>query len=152
MLKLAYQHDRRARMPVLRKLRRERAASRLLRGSEVLALEQRQLNLEAGTLSLDPGQTKNGEGRMVILTSDLKLLLTAPVRALYRPATAGFPESMGDGPQKIGECRNAAPRSRADGGQKHGAGRCSALGGDETDRPPDRERLPPIRDRVAGRP
>ena len=34
---------------------------------------------------------------------------------------------MGDGLQKIGECRNAALRSQADGRQKHGAGRCSAM-------------------------
>ena len=43
--------------------------------SEVLSLELRQLDLEAGTLSLDPGRTKNGEGRIVALTPDLTLLL-----------------------------------------------------------------------------
>jgi hypothetical protein len=36
--------------------------------SEVVALEQCQLDLQAGTLALDPGQTKNGEGRLVMLT------------------------------------------------------------------------------------
>jgi integrase len=44
--------------------------------SEVLSLEQRQLDLQAGTLTLDPGQTKNGEGRVVRLTPELKVLLT----------------------------------------------------------------------------
>jgi len=47
--------------------------------SEVLALERRQLDLEAGTLRLDPGQTKNDEGRVVYLTPELKTLLGAQV-------------------------------------------------------------------------
>jgi site-specific recombinase XerD len=45
--------------------------------SEVLILERRQLDLEAGTLRLDPGQTKNEEGRLVYLTPELKTLLAA---------------------------------------------------------------------------
>ncbi len=55
--------------------------------SEVLALERRQLDLEAGTLRLDPGQTKNDEGRVVYLTPELKTLLggqVARVEALQR--------------------------------------------------------------------
>lgn len=44
--------------------------------SEVLPLERRQLDLEAGTLRLDPGTTKNDEGRVVYLTPELKSLLT----------------------------------------------------------------------------
>jgi integrase len=47
--------------------------------SEVLMVERRQLDLEAGTLRLDPGQTKNDEGRVVYLTPELKALLTAQV-------------------------------------------------------------------------
>ena len=35
--------------------------------SEVLALRRRHLDLEAGTLRLDPGTTKNDEGRIVYL-------------------------------------------------------------------------------------
>ena len=45
--------------------------------SEVLTLERRQLDLEAGTLRLDPGTTKNDEGRVVYLTPELKSLLAA---------------------------------------------------------------------------
>lgn len=45
--------------------------------SEVLALEKRHVDLDAGTLRLDPGSTKNDEGRVVYLTAELKRLLTA---------------------------------------------------------------------------
>jgi len=47
--------------------------------SEVLPLQRRQLDLEAGTLRLDPGATKNDEGRVVYLTAELKTLLAAQV-------------------------------------------------------------------------
>ena len=55
--------------------------------SEVLPLERRQLDLEAETLRLDVGETKNEDGRLVYLTPELKALLTAQVervRALER--------------------------------------------------------------------
>jgi integrase len=47
--------------------------------SEVLPLELRQLDLEAGTLRLDPGSTKNDDGRLVYLTAELAALLGAQV-------------------------------------------------------------------------
>ena len=47
--------------------------------SEVLALETRQLDLAAGTIRLDPGSTKNDEGRAVYRTPELAALLTAHV-------------------------------------------------------------------------
>lgn len=47
--------------------------------SEVLVLERRQLDLAAGTVRLDPGSTKNDEGRVVYLTRELIILLTAQV-------------------------------------------------------------------------
>jgi integrase len=55
--------------------------------SEVLALDLRHLDLVAGTLRLDPGMTKNDEGRVVYLTPELKAQLAAHVeriRALER--------------------------------------------------------------------
>jgi integrase len=65
---------------------------------EVLTLEQRQLDLAAGTLSLDHGATKNGEGRVVVLTADLVVLLIEQVnrvkaleRKLERIVPALFP-------------------------------------------------------------
>jgi integrase len=40
--------------------------------------------LKAGTLRLEPGTTKNGEGRLVYLTPDLKTLLAAQVERVDR--------------------------------------------------------------------
>ena len=47
--------------------------------SEVLALALRQVDLEAGTIRLDPGMTKNDDGRLVYLTPELTALLSAQV-------------------------------------------------------------------------
>jgi len=107
MLRLAYRHNKLARVPLFDKL--EEAAPRKgffedhqfqavmkrlpedlqvacqimrtfgWRKMEVLDLERRQLDLRAGTLTLDPGTTKNDEGRTVWVTPELKVLLTAQV-------------------------------------------------------------------------
>lgn len=45
--------------------------------SEILTREWRHVDLEAGALRLDPGETKNGEGCIVYLTPALKALLVA---------------------------------------------------------------------------
>jgi len=47
--------------------------------SEVLTLERRQLDLEAGTLRLDVGGTKNDDGRVVYLTAELEVALREQV-------------------------------------------------------------------------
>jgi integrase len=47
--------------------------------SEVFPLARRHLDLEVGTLRLDPGTTKNSEGRVVYLTPDLNALLAAQI-------------------------------------------------------------------------
>jgi integrase len=39
---------------------------------EVLPLTRSQVDLEAGTLRLEPGSTKNGDGRIIYLTPELK--------------------------------------------------------------------------------
>jgi integrase len=55
--------------------------------SEVLVLERPQLDLEAGTLRLDPGTTKNDEGRVAYITPDLARLLAEQlerIRAVER--------------------------------------------------------------------
>ncbi|OGL18222.1 MAG: hypothetical protein A3K12_09480 [Candidatus Rokubacteria bacterium RIFCSPLOWO2_12_FULL_71_19] len=70
--------------------------------SEVLPLERRHLDLKAGTLRLEPGTTKNGEGRVVYLTPELKVLLSAQVerveqlsRRLGRIIPSLFPHPKG---------------------------------------------------------
>ncbi|HEX5474971.1 MAG TPA: tyrosine-type recombinase/integrase [Vicinamibacterales bacterium] len=45
--------------------------------SEVLPLEWRQVDMEAGEVRLDPGSTKNGEGRVFPFTAELRALFTA---------------------------------------------------------------------------
>jgi hypothetical protein len=45
--------------------------------SEVFPLQRRHLDLKAGILRLDPGTTKNSDGRVVYLTMELKRLLSA---------------------------------------------------------------------------
>jgi integrase len=55
--------------------------------SEVLSLQLAQIDLEAGTLRLEPGQTKNDDARVVYLTPELKVMLVAQfarVRSLER--------------------------------------------------------------------
>jgi integrase len=47
--------------------------------SEVMTLDRRHLDLEAGTIRLDPGTTKNDEGRVVYMTPELKRQVTAQV-------------------------------------------------------------------------
>jgi integrase len=115
MLRLAYEHGKLARLPVIRKLKEaaprdgffERAQYEAVRRrlkpdlqaavaiayrfgwrmQEILGLERRQLDLEAGTLRLDPGTTKNDEGRLVYLTPELARLLAEQldrVRAVER--------------------------------------------------------------------
>ena len=49
--------------------------------SEVLPLEWRNVDLKAGTVTLDPGTTKNGEGRTIYLTTALRTLLEAQEKA-----------------------------------------------------------------------
>jgi integrase len=70
--------------------------------SEVLTLERRNLDLDAGTLRLDPGATKNDEGRLVYLTPDVKAMLAAQVervrqleRQMGRIVPALFPYLKG---------------------------------------------------------
>lgn len=43
--------------------------------SEVLNLEWRQVDFNAGTVTLDPGTTKNDQGRVFVMTAELRALL-----------------------------------------------------------------------------
>jgi len=106
MLKIAFENGKLMRMPVIRKLKEaaprqgffERDEFLAVRKhlsadlqvaatiaytfgwrtqSEVLTLERRQVDLKGGTLRLEPGATKNDDGRVVYLTPELRALLTA---------------------------------------------------------------------------
>jgi integrase len=52
--------------------------------SEVLPLQWRQVDLKAGEVRLDPGTTKNMEGRVFYLTAELKKLLSDQRKAANR--------------------------------------------------------------------
>lgn len=43
--------------------------------SEILTLQWRQVDLKAGTVRLDPGTTKNGDGRLFVVTPELRATL-----------------------------------------------------------------------------
>jgi integrase len=79
--------------------------------SEVLALELRHVDLEAGTLRLAPGTTKNDDGRVgFYLTPELKALLRAQVervRAAERKSARIIPYVFPyrSGPRRLGQRR-----------------------------------------------
>ncbi len=106
MLKLAYENGKPIRLPIIRKLKPSapragffergqfEAVKRHLRPdlqvavsiayafgwrmqSEVLTLKRSQVDLAACTIRLDPGTTKNDEGRLVYLTPELVEMLQA---------------------------------------------------------------------------
>src|SRR5262250_3822929 len=52
--------------------------------SEVMTLERRQVDLEAGTLRLDPGTTKNDDGRLVYMPPDLQRLVASQVERVRK--------------------------------------------------------------------
>lgn len=56
--------------------------------SEVLTLQRRHVDLGAGTLRLDPGTTKNGEGRVVYLTPELKSAIAQQIERVDRLSRA----------------------------------------------------------------
>jgi integrase len=108
MLRLAYEHGKLLRVPVIHKLKEaaprsgffERAAYEKVRQhlrpdlqcaaaieyelgwrcqSEVLTLERNQVNLIEGTIRLKPGSTKNDEGRVAYLPDGLKTEIAAQI-------------------------------------------------------------------------
>jgi integrase len=122
LLRLAYEHGKLQRLPVVKKLReadpragfvtreqfmtiRQHLPEELQaamtvaytfgwRKREVLDLKKGQYNAKEGTLRLDPGTTKNREGRVVRVTSELRAMLDAQierVRELERKAERVIP-------------------------------------------------------------
>jgi len=103
------------------------------RKREVLDLTRGQYNAKEGTLRLDPGTTKNGEGRVVALTPELRLMLdvqAAHVRELERKTERIipwlFPHLEEPEPRKHG--RNACAGQRIRDPRKAWASACKAAG------------------------
>ena len=126
MLRLAYENGKLLRLPVIRKLKEAAPRSGFLevaqftavcrhlpedlrvavtvgyvfgwRVQEVLGLERRRVDLERGTLALDPGSTKNDEGRIVYMPPDVKVTVAAQlarVDGLQRIVPWVFPNLRG---------------------------------------------------------
>jgi len=72
--------------------------------SEVLPLEWRQVDFEAGTVTLDPGTTKNDEGRTIYLTKALRALLTR-----QQEVTEALKAQGDDRPVRVPPAREADP-------------------------------------------
>jgi integrase len=64
------------------------------RRGEMLGLQVRQVDLHARTIRLDPGTTKNGEGREVVMTPEVEELLRAAV-ANKKPSDSVFTREDG---------------------------------------------------------
>src|SRR5215470_7464252 len=111
--------------------------------SKVLTLGRRHIDLEAGTIRLEPGSTKNDEGRLVYLTPALAAGVTAQlerVRALERKLGCVTPGSchVADGPLHLKRAGGVTLSAIASGTS---AGR--GLPGDAPVRlPPDRRAEP----------
>lgn len=197
MLRLAYEHGKLQRLPVVKKLREADPRAGFVtrdqftsirrhlpeelqvamtvaytfgwRKREVLDLGRRQYDAKAGVLRLDPGATKNRDGRVVHLTTELRAMLASQVQRIgelekkhERVIPWLFPhleaphigERIAD-PRKVWEAackaagqpgllmhdlRRSAVRNMEQAGGRH-----------EADRAQDRERLPSLRDRVGRR-
>ena len=132
--------------------------------SEILTRQKHHVDLEAGWLRLDPGESKNGEGRMFPLTPELRAVLEAQLertRALeveegpdhpvalsaQRPPDPHVPPLLADrlqggeaaraNPTRFSSHRCAQPRAR----------RRPALSGNGDGRPQDRGHLSAVCDR-----
>lgn len=139
MLRLAYENGKLLRLPIIRLLKegaprqgffeREQfeAVRRHLRehlkpvvtfayitgwrmGSEILCLQWRQVDFKAGTVRLEPGTTKTGEGRTFYMTSELRAYLEgqkALTEALQRQSGRIIPWVFHRKGKPIGEFRKA---------------------------------------------
>ena len=135
--------------------------------SELLPLQWRQVDFAAGTLRLEPGTTKNRDGRVFVMTPELRATLEAqraadggPPAEARRPSSHGCSTAAGGRLRASGRpgrrrvSRPAVPGASrtTSGGRPCGtsSGRGPALGGHEAGRPQDGGDLPAVRDRRRG--
>jgi len=164
MLRLAFENGKLLRLPVIRKLREsapregffEREQFQEVRRrlpedlqvavslayalgwrmqSEVLSLQRRQVDLEAGTLRLEPGTTKNDEGRVVYLPADLKAAVVSQLnrvdalqRRLGRIIPWVFPHLTGAKVPNVGRRRTHVLGDRRGDFRKAWLRACRAAG------------------------
>jgi integrase len=139
--------------------------------SEVLPLQWRQVDLKAGEVRLDPGTTKNMEGRVFYLTAELKKLLTDQRKAANRvQRQKGMIVQhvfFHDGTTKAGDVaflaghaispsgfhhacaapgsrRGARARLPTHSDPEHGSRRRAGTRGHEAERPQDTQRVRPV--------
>lgn len=131
--------------------------------SEILALQWRQVDFKAGTVRLDPGTTKNDEGRVFVMTPELRACLEAQkatTDALQHKTGRIIPWVFHRRGRPLRGFRKAWKTACEDSGlpgrilrlqtnrcEEPGAGRCAPLGRDEDGRPQDRGDLPALRHR-----
>ncbi len=75
------------------------------RKSEICNLEWKQVDLGAGTVRLNPGETKNNSGRMAFLDSELASMLSSKFDSRDSLCPYVFPNREGNGP--LGDMRKA---------------------------------------------
>ena len=144
MLRLGYERGRVARLPIIRRLKEAGPRQGFLEAeqfnavrrrlpedlqvavaishafgwrmrSEVLTLQRRQLDLEAGTLRLDAGTTKNEDGRVVYLTTELQLS--------WRPSVAAWTRSRSGSAESSRICSPTSPERGVQGSAGATSGR-----------------------------
>jgi integrase len=132
--------------------------------SELLSRQWRHVDLAKGWLRLDPGESKNGDGREFPFTPDMRSVLEAQreiVRTIEREQACVIPWvfvqpdgsrikdfrwAWRQGLPRRWRPRPVGPRLSSHGGPQPGAGRRTSERGDEDDRPQDGSRLSPLRD------
>jgi hypothetical protein len=147
MLKLAYEHDRLARMPVLHKLD-ESALRQGFFEAGAFAGVRRRWSL-TWLLTEQVARAKTLERELKLKRSPR---CSRTCQGALQAAHGGISGEHGRRPAKnrgMPECCAAISGGRPSETWRRPLFRAR---GDETDRPPDGERLPPVRDRVAGRP
>jgi len=119
-------------------------------------LSRRWEHVEGGWLRINPGETKNGEGRQFPLTAELRVLLEAQRKASTqllvgvppsRTACAEFQGFLASSMHQGRSPRAVVSRPTKDCSAEHGTGRSATTYGEAVHRTQDRLRVPALRHR-----